>query len=94
MLVMYFVKPLIRFQIYKSVNDVLMQAKSCKDLELLVSTFFIFCEEKNVKISYKKFQLSTNMTFGGVNLDASTDNTIFGVSAKFHCWSPNISKFS
>ena len=44
-----------RFGIYKSVYDVLMQAASSEELEILIATFFKQCELHNVKISKKKF---------------------------------------
>ena len=66
-----------RFGIYKSVDDVLMQAATCEELEILNATFFKQCKLHNVKIRKKKFQLDTHIVFGGAELDASAEEIIF-----------------
>ena len=60
--------------IYKSMDNVFIQAQSSEDLELLVSTFFKCCPAQNVKISLKKIQLCTHVTFGDIYIDASSDD--------------------
>ena len=66
-----------RFNIFKSVDDVLMQAATCEELETVISVFFKHCMKQNVKISRKKFQLDTSIIFGGVELDTSGEEIIF-----------------
>ena len=66
-----------RFGIFKSVDDVLMQASTCKELELVISVFFKHCMKQNVKISCKKFQLDTSIIFGGIELDTSGEEIVF-----------------
>ena len=43
------------FGIYKSLDDVLMQAASSEELDILIVAFFKQCGIHNVKISKKKF---------------------------------------
>ena len=98
-----------------------MQAGSKRNLEELVATLFKHCYAKQINISIQKFYLSTQVTFGGVNIDASADDTLvflphrtkfeevrnfksptnnkelqlfLWVATTFHCWNPNISKYS
>ena len=66
-----------RFGIFKSVDDVLMQGATSKDLETVISVFFKHCQKANVKISRKKFQLDTQIIFGGVELDTSGEEIIY-----------------
>ena len=66
-----------RFGIFKSVDDVLMQGATSKDLETVISVFFKHCQKANVKISRKKFQLDTKIIFGGVELDTSGEEIIY-----------------
>ena len=66
-----------RSVIYKSVDDSLMKAATCEELEILIPTFFKQCKLHNVKILKKKFQLDTEIVFGGVEFDGSAESIIF-----------------
>ena len=54
-----------------------MQAATFEELEILIATFFKQCQLRNVKISKKKFQLDTQIVFGGVELNASAEEITF-----------------
>merc|ERR1712239_75411 len=68
-----------RFGIFKSVNDFLMQAATCEELETVISVFFKHCMKQNVRISRKKFQLDTSIIFGGIELNTSGEEIIFSL---------------